>query len=275
MKALILVGGFGTRLRPLTLTLPKPLVPFANEPMIYHQIAALAKVGVRDIVLAVNYRPETMVEHMQKLEEQFQVKITFSVETEPLGTAGPLALAREILAKNSEPFFVLNSDIICEFPFEEMISFHKAHGKEGTILVTKVDEPSKYGVIVTKPDGNQIEKFVEKPKEYVSNRINAGIYLFLPSILERIEPKPTSIEKEIFPKMAQGGVLFAMDLEGFWMDVGQPKDFLLGSGLYLAHIRQKSPKLLAASTSDVFIQGDVLVHPTANIGPNCKIGPNV
>ena len=152
----------------------------------------------------------------------------YSRETEPLGTAGPLALARDLLwGDGTEPFFVLNSDIACEFPFADMVAFHKRHGREGTLMVTKVDEPSKYGVIVSR-EGGQIERFVEKPKEYVGNRINAGIYLFNPAILNRIEMRPTSIEKEIFPRMASDGQLFAMDLEGFWMDVGQPKDYLTG-----------------------------------------------
>lgn len=114
--------GFGTRLRPLTLTLPKPLVPFANQPMILHQIEALVAVGVTDIILAVNYRPEIMVAHMKDYEVKYNVKITFSVETEPLGTAGPLALARSLLEESpSEPFFVLNSDVICDFPFAKMV----------------------------------------------------------------------------------------------------------------------------------------------------------
>lgn len=181
-----LIQGFGTRLRPLTLTLPKPLVPFANKPMILHQIEALVRVGVKNIVLAVNYRPEVMVDHIKHYEEQYGITITFSVETEPLGTAGPLALARDILGNGSDPFFVLNSDIICDFPFEQMIAFHKKHGAEGTICVTKVEEPSKYGVIVCPPNSSQIEKFVEKPKDFVSNRINAGIYMFTPKILDRI-----------------------------------------------------------------------------------------
>ena len=128
-----------------------------------------------------------MVSHIQHYESLFNVKITFSVESEPLGTAGPLALAREILSKNDEPFFVLNSDIICEFPFYAMMEFHRNHGCEGTILVTKVDEPSKYGVIVTERGSSAIDRFVEKPKEFVSNRINAGIYLLTPKMLERIE----------------------------------------------------------------------------------------
>ena len=112
MKALILVGGFGTRLRPLTLTVPKPLVEFSNKPMILHQIEALAAAGVTDIVLAVNYRPEVMVDFIKKYEKELNVSISFSVETEPLGTAGPLALASAILQKNNEPFFVLNSGFL-------------------------------------------------------------------------------------------------------------------------------------------------------------------
>ena len=155
--------------------------------MILHQIESLVKAGVKDVVLAVNYRPEVMVEQLQKYEKEFGITITFSVETEPLGTAGPLALARDILAKDDEPFFVLNSDIICDFPFQQMIKTHKAHGKEGTLVVTKVEEPSKYGVIVCQPNSSQIEKFVEKPQIFVSNRINAGIYIFTPKILDRIE----------------------------------------------------------------------------------------
>ena len=293
MKALILVGGFGTRLRPLTLTLPKPLVPFANKPMILHQIEALAAVGVKDIVLAVNYRPEVMVANMKEYEDVLGIKISFSVETEPLGTAGPLALARDILGKDDEPFFVLNSDVICEFPFQDLINFHNAHGGEGTILVTKVDEPSKYGVVVTVPGTSQIERFVEKPVEFVGNRINAGIYMFKSSVLNRIQPIPTSIEKETFPSMAQDGELHCMDLEGFWMDVGQPRDYLTGIGLYLKSLEKRSisgdhtqqpqtpmsahpvQKKINASHGDYTINGNVLIDPTAVIGRNCVIGPNV
>ncbi|PKY53133.1 mannose-1-phosphate guanyltransferase [Rhizophagus irregularis] len=274
MKALILVGGYGTRLRPLTLTLPKPLVEFCNKPMILHQIEGLVKAGVTDIVLAVNYRPEIMISLLQKYEKEYNVKITFSVETEPLGTAGPLALAREILGKDDSPFFVLNSDIICEFPFEQLRDFHNAHGNEGTIVVTKVDEPSKYGVIVNHPDSTCIQRFVEKPVEFVSNKINAGIYIFNPTILDRIELKPTSIEKEIFPKMAADSQLHAFELDGFWMDVGQPKDFLTGTCLYLSNLANKQPNLLAKPDSG-YIYGDVLVDPTAKIGKDCRIGPYV
>jgi len=276
MKALILVGGFGTRLRPLTLTLPKPLVEFGNRPMILHQIEALANAGVTDIVLAVNYRPEMMTAALKKYEQQYKVKIEYSVETEPLGTAGPLKLAEKILGKDDTPFFVLNSDVICDYPFQDLVKFHKSHGGEGTIIVTKVEEPSKYGVVVHAPGHpSRIDRFVEKPVEFVGNRINAGLYILNPSVLERIELRPTSIEQETFPAMVKEGQLHSFDLEGFWMDVGQPKDFLSGTCLYLSSLAKKGSKLLTPTSESYVHGGNVMIDPSATIGQNCKIGPNV
>jgi len=265
-----LVGGFGTRLRPLTLSVPKPIVEFSNKAMILHQIEALCKIGVNEVVLAVNYRPQLMSSYLQPYESKLGIKISYSHETEPLGTAGPLALAKELL-NDGEPFFVLNSDIICEFPFADLLAFHKSHGGEGTIMVTKVEEPSKYGVVLSKENG-QITQFVEKPQVFVGNRINAGIYIFNPTVLDRIQLKPTSIEKEIFPKMANEGQLYCMPLEGFWMDVGQPKDFLAGMCLYLNYLKTKSPEALR--TGPGFIP-PVMVDESAVIGDGCLIGPNV
>lgn len=253
-RALILVGGFGTRLRPLTLSCPKPLVDFANKPILLHQIEALVDAGVVQVpghslslrqhhtpfvilmpvsfdsfqvILAVSYRAEQMEAELQLHAERLGIELIFSHENEPLGTAGPLALVKDKLQASSEPFYVLNSDIICDFPFKQLEAFHRNHGKEGTIVVTKVEEPSKYGVVVYDEAG-AIESFVEKPQEFISNKINAGMYIFNPSILDRIPLKPTSIEKEIFPAMASDHQLYAMELNGFWMDVGQPKDFLTG-----------------------------------------------
>ncbi|KXS13371.1 GDP-mannose pyrophosphorylase [Gonapodya prolifera JEL478] len=248
-KALILVGGFGTRLRPLTLTKPKPLVEFANRPIVEHQIEALVKAGVTDIVLAVNYRPEVMAKAMHDYESRYNVKIHFSVETEPLGTAGPIALARDVLLADATPFFVLNSDVICEFPFSDLAAFHTAHGGEGTIMVTKVDDPTKYGVVVTKGGSSVIDRFVEKPQIFVGDRINAGIYIFNPSVIDRIQPRPTSIEREIFPAMASESQLHCMDLEGIWMDVGQPKDYLLGTSLYLQALADRDYALAQAAVT--------------------------
>ncbi|CCH58603.1 hypothetical protein TBLA_0A08130 [Henningerozyma blattae CBS 6284] len=273
MKGLILVGGYGTRLRPLTLTVPKPLVEFGNRPMILHQIEALANAGVTDIVLAVNYRPEVMVETLKKYEKEYGVNITFSVETEPLGTAGPLKLAENVLKKDKSPFFVLNSDVICDYPFKELAAFHMAHGGQGTIVATKVDEPSKYGVIVHDlATPNLIDRFVEKPVEFVGNRINAGLYILNPEVIDLIELKPTSIEKETFPILVQNKSLYSFDLEGYWMDVGQPKDFLAGTTLYLNSLAKREPAKLAKGTNVV---GSVLVDSTAKIASTAKIGPNV
>lgn len=195
MKALILVGGYGTRLRPLTLTKPKPLVEFANKPMVLHQIEALNKAGVDHVILAVSYLSDMLEKEMSEEAKRLNIKITMSQEIEPLGTAGPLALARKYFTETEDPFFVLNSDVICDFPFEDMIKFHKSHKSEGTILVTKVEEPSKYGVVVYDQSNGLIHKFVEKPKEFVSNKINAGLYIFNPTILKRIQVFNLAIKK--------------------------------------------------------------------------------
>ncbi|XP_074585624.1 putative mannose-1-phosphate guanylyltransferase 1 [Curcuma longa] len=273
MKALILVGGFGTRLRPLTLSFPKPLVDFANKPMILHQIEALKDVGVTEVILAINYQPEVMLSFLRDFEDKLGIKITCSQETEPLGTAGPLALAKNKLVDGSgEPFFVLNSDVISEYPFAELIRFHRSHGGEATIMVTKVDEPSKYGVVVMDEESGRVDRFMEKPKIFVGNKINAGIYLLNPSVLDRIELRPTSIEKEVFPKIASEKLLYAMVLPGFWMDIGQPKDYITGLRLYLDSLRKKASTKLAAGPH---IIGNVLIHETAVIGQGCLIGPDV
>lgn len=210
----------------------------------------------------------------KELKEQtlkLGVNLIFSHEQEPLGTAGPLALAKDILLKSPEPFFVLNSDVICDFPFKELYQFHRKHDKEGTIVVTKVEEPSKYGVVLYDNDGC-IQSFIEKPQEFVSNKINAGMYILNPSVLSRIQLQPTSIEKEVFPVMSEENQLYAFELSGFWMDIGQPKDFLTGMCLYLTSLRQRDPEKLSTGS---YVVGNVLIDPTAKIGAGCRIGPNV
>ena len=143
-------------------------------------------------------------------------------------------------------------------------------------MVTKVEEPSKYGVIVHQPDHpSRIDRFVEKPVEFVGNRINAGIYILNPSVLKRIELRPTSIEQETFPAIVKDGQLHSYDLEGFWMDVGQPKDFLSGTCLYLSSLTKKGSKKLEAASKPYVYGGNVLIDPSAKIGKNCRIGPNV
>ena len=140
MKALLLVGGFGTRLRPLTFEVPKPLVEFANKPIVEHQIEALVNVGVKQIILGVGFQSDRMVAYCKELSTKLGVDIVVSQETEPMGTAGPLKLAEDKLTKDNPDglFFVFNSDVICDFPLTKLIDFHKSHGGEGTIMVTYI-----------------------------------------------------------------------------------------------------------------------------------------
>lgn len=299
MKAVILVGGYGTRLRPLTLNRPKPLVEFCNQPMVMHQIKKLVEVGVNHVILAVSYRADMMNKFVEEQEKLLGITITLSHEDTPLGTAGPLALARDHLMKETEnnaitnnnsnnsnsnnnnnsnsshsdevPFFVLNSDIICDYPFQAMIDFHQKHGKEGTVVLTQVEDPSKYGVVVYDKTG-LVEKFIEKPTVFVSNKINAGLYIFNKSILNRISLQPTSMEREIFPAMASDQQLYALELHGHWMDVGQPIDFLKGMSLFLGWMQKTNNPSLAKGEG---IRGNVLIDPTAKIGKDCQIGPDV
>ena len=289
MKALILVGGFGTRLRPLTFKMAKPLVPFVNKPMIIHQVEALKAVGVTEVVLAIAYQPDAMKAEMDEWSKELGIKFTYSVETSPLGTAGPLALAGESLMEGdaNEPFFVLNSDVTCKFPLQELLDHHKKHGKEGTIAVTQVKDWTKYGVVVYNKDTYQINTFAEKPKEFVGDRINAGIYIFNKDILKRIPLERTSIETQVFPKMVQDNQLYCFELEGFWADIGQPHDYLDGLAKFLPSIAADANKAkrfnLIASEEDqktlykdvTFNGKSVVIHPTATVAPGCVLGPNV
>jgi len=222
-----------------------------------------------------------MIEATKNLESEYGIKITFSIENEPLGTAGPLILARKLLLEDDKPFFMLNSDVSCEFPLQEMIKYHKRHGREGTILVTPVENPSKYGLVVFKEDG-QISEFLEKPqhetKELPSNHINAGIYLLNKSVLDMLPENPTnvSIERQIFPQMTVKNNLYAMPLQGYWMDIGQPADYLTGTKLHLKALWGENPELFATSESiKGKVTGNVLIHPTAKVGQNCHLGPDV
>ncbi|OAG28786.1 mannose-1-phosphate guanylyltransferase [Nematocida displodere] len=267
MKGVILVGGFGTRLRPLTLTRPKPLVPFANKPIIKHQIEALAAAGITEVILAVGYMEEQLTEALKGYAKEIGIKIIFSVEEIAMGTAGPLSLVKEMLVHEKEPFFVLNSDVICNFPFKEMIEHHRVHGSDATILATTVEEPSKYGVIITDASA-RITAFIEKPQEFVGNSINAGIYLFNTTIFEYIENRPMSIEKEVLIQMVVEKKVCTFGLLGFWMDIGQPKDYILGHRLFLQSLSDPNAR-------HSLIDPTAKISPTAQIGKNTVIGKNV
>ncbi|CDW81783.1 mannose-1-phosphate guanyltransferase [Stylonychia lemnae] len=273
MKALILIGGFGMRLKPLTLTVPKPLVEFANKPILCYQIEALVKIGVTEIILCINYQPEVMAQQVREYEDRYNVKITQIQEEEPLGTAGPIKHAREQLLKDATHpfFFVMNSDIVCEFNLDQLLEFHISHGKEASMYMTTAEDPSKYGVIVADENG-RVSKFVEKPKEFVGSKVNAGLYIINNSLLDQLPKRPCMLETDIFPKLAEDGSLYVINLKGFWMDVGQPKDFMNGTKLYLQYLKDQGSEDLARGDN---IIGNVLIHPSARVDPSSVIGPNV
>ncbi|CAH2060478.1 unnamed protein product [Thlaspi arvense] len=248
-------GGFGVTYRPHSIVKPQtnPRRQIRIPILIPAEIEALKEAGETEVVLAINHQqPEVhivMLNFMKEYEKKLEIKIKFFQETEPLGTAGPLALARDKLVDESgEPFLVLNSDVICEYPLLEMIEFHKTHGAEASIMVIKVDDPSKYGVVVMEEATARVESFVEKPLNFVGNKINVGIYLLNPSVLDRIELRRPSIEKEIFPNIASEKMLYAMVLPG---------DYIIGNVLV---------------DESVVIGEGCLIGPEGLIGPGCVIG---
>jgi len=273
MKGLVLVGGLGTQLRPLTLSKAKPLIEFGNKPQLLHLLEILKNAGVDEVVLAINYRPEVMEGFMLQ-HAGLGIKLTLSHEDQPLGTAGPIAQAKDLL-DDGEPFFVMNCDVACEFNLREMIHFHNAHGKVGTIMVRRVDEPAKYGksVVLTHETG-LIDKFVEHGRTFAGNRINAGVYLFSPAIFDRIEQRPTSMEREVLPALAAEEQLYAMPLNGYWMNIKTLPSFLAGTALYLEYLRENRPAELADASSDCY-QGNVVVDASVEVGDGCLIGPDV
>jgi mannose-1-phosphate guanylyltransferase len=240
-KALILVGGLGSRLYPLTLTVPKPLVPFCNKPILKYQIEKLVNANVTEIILAVNYFSELIIEQCREYEREYNIRIIYSKEDQPLGTGGPLALAREYLKDTS--FFVLNSDICCNADLSKMKErFMKSEGL-GTIMTYMVDDPTKYGLI--KVNEGKIESFEEKPKVKAGSGpwiINAGMYIFTSEILNYIELKEVSIERDIFPKLALAGLLNEYSLEGYWIDIGQSKDYIEGQQMELSYMSYSTEK---------------------------------
>ncbi len=273
MKAVVLVGGFGTRLRPLTMLRPKPLVEFANKTVLELQVEALVAAGVTEVVLAIGFQKEILLDFAERLQARLKVRITMSVEDAPLGVAGPIKLAEPLLTTGnpSELFFLCNSDVMCEFPFEEMTRSILEKNAAGVMCVAQVADPSKYGVVSTDAAG-RILSFHEKPKTFVGDCVNAGVYLFRTEVLARLSLSPVSDMVQFLQSLVDDRRFFALKLNHYWMDIGQPRDFLKGTELYLDYLRKTSPHLLATGAGVV---GNVLVHPTARVHADSLIGPNV
>lgn len=226
MYAVVLVGGFGTRLRPLTLSTPKPLLPIANVRQLEHLIASLGVAGVTDVVLAIGFKPQPFLDAFPE-GTCAGVSLHYAVEPEPLDTAGAIAFAARY-AGISDTFIVMNGDILCDVDLVELVAFHKAHGAEGTLHLTPVEDPSQYGV-VERDDNGWVQRFVEKPQpgETTSNVVNGGTYVLEPSVLNRIpENQKLSIERVVFPAMVADGRLAAMATDDYWIDTGRPDTYL-------------------------------------------------
>ncbi len=272
MKAVVLVGGEGTRLRPLTYTTPKPLLPIANEPHIDRQLAWLASHGVDEVVLSMGYLPSAFQEHFA--HDQFHdVHVRYAVEDEPLGTAGAIRFAAEGI---DERFIVCNGDVLTDLDLGALVRFHDERGAEATIFLTQVDDPSAFGVVPTRADGAVIA-FVEKPApgKAPSNWINAGTYVVEPPFLERIPPRlSVSVERETFPRMlAQPGLLYGFQSDAYWIDIGTPEKYLRAHHDLLAGRVGVPPAAGAREQSPgVWVQGEVLIDASARIEPPVLLG---
>ena len=226
MRAVVLVGGFGTRLRPLTADVPKQMLPIVGIPMIERVVAGLGSHGVTEAVLSLGYRPDAFIDAYPD-GICAGVVLHYAVEPEPLDTAGAVRFAAES-AQIDDTFIVVNGDVLTDLDVTELWNFHKSHGAEGTIALTPVDDPSRYGVVPIDDDGRVIA-FVEKPAPGTAptNWINAGTYVLEPSILDRIDSdRRVSIERETFPSVVADGGLFALHSDAYWIDAGTPATYL-------------------------------------------------
>ena len=226
MRAVVLVGGFGTRLRPLTFTTPKNLLPVVHVPMVERVVSHLAAHGVTDAVLSLGYKPDTFLAAYPD-SVCAGVRLSYAVEDEPLDTAGAIRFAAGE-AGIDERFVVVNGDILTDVDVTRLVRFHDASGAEATIDLHEVEDPSRFGVVVTDVAG-QVEAFIEKPdrEDAPSNLINAGTYVFEPSVLGRIDAgRPVSVERETFPALVEAGTLFALNGDAYWLDAGTPETYL-------------------------------------------------
>ncbi len=219
MKALILAGGKGTRLRPITYEIPKPLMPIHGRPIMAHLLELFQKYKITDIILSVGYLKE-MIKDYFKDGSQYGLRISYVEEDGPLGTAGPIKLANRLGLLSNKIFIVSNGDELKEIDIKEIVNFHKKNKVLATIALTQVEDPAIYGVAEMK--GNKIIRFVEKPKpgEAPSNLINAGFYILDPRIIDLIPDGLSMLEKDVFPKLAVQGRLAGFHFKGQWFDTG-------------------------------------------------------
>jgi mannose-1-phosphate guanylyltransferase len=273
VQALVLAGGEGTRLRPLTLTLPKPVIPLAGRPFLSFMLDWLRRHGVDDVLLSCGYRSHD-VERVLGHEHR-GMRLRYVVEDEPLGTAGPLRLAADSGALSGERVLVLNGDTLTDLDLSAEIAQHEATGAKATLALVAVEDTASYGVVPTSDDG-EVEAFLEKqPGPAPTNRINAGAYVLETSLVEMIPPgRAVSIEREVFPELVGDG-LYGYLADAYWMDIGTPERYLDATYDLLAG-RVESELPASDETASLIYDGCITsgarIGPLSVIGRHCVVG---
>jgi len=272
MKAVILVGGLGTRLRPLTINTPKAMVPVLNTPFLEYVIRRLRQHNVREIVLALSHLAQPIEDYFGT-GSRLGIRLNYIFEETPLGTAGAVKNAENFL---DETFLVLNGDIFTDLDLTAMMDFHSKSRSKATIALTPVDDPTSYGLIETDAKG-RVTRFLEKPswKQVTTNMINAGTYILEPDVMSHVPPQTKfSFEREVFPPLLeQGEPIYAYPSSCYWMDIGTPEKYhQLNQDLLSGKSNQYH------SVEQVVIGEQDNIHPTAQvtgpavIGSNCTMG---
>jgi len=271
MQALILAGGKGTRLRPLTVYTPKPIVPICNRPFLLYQIDTLRRAGITDITLSLSYQPNK-IEQLLGDGSDYGVKLKYTVEPQPMGTAGAYKFAEELIR---EPTVVFNGDILTDLDLKTVIREHTERAATATIVLTPVDNPSSYGLVETEEDG-RIRRFLEKPKaeEITCNTINAGTYILEPKVLDLIPTGENhSFEYGLFPELLKRGEAFYAHIPArtYWIDIGTPERYLrvhqdlLSNRVARVHIKERRGDFDSATAAEI--------DELSIIGDDCQIKP--
>ena len=284
MKALILAGGFATRLRPLSCARPKTLFPIVNKPLLQWIFEGLAEDGVTEAILAVNALTQFHIRQQKPPKCGLKVRFSIDPPKKPLGTGGPIKKAEKLIG-HDEPFIVLNGDIFADIDYKKLIETHKRNNAIATMALCSVKDPCSFGVVELQ--GDVIKRFVEKPPkgQEPSNLINAGAYVLSPEIFNYIpESRAVSIEREVFPKLVEAKKLAGCCINGLWMDIGKPQEYLQANKTVLDAIGStiEKPKPDGFKVShpvaldpSISIGEKSIIGPYAIIGKNVKVGKNV
>ena len=273
MKAIILAGGVGTRLRPLSCTRPKLLFPVLNKPLLDWTLERLAETGVNGVTLAVKYMAEAFMQRYG--ESKHGMKISYSIEKKPMRTGGAIKYAEELIGYE-EPFLVLNGDIFTTIDYTALLKKHKEKNAVATIALYRVEDPSRYGTVKLTEE-NRVTQFIEKAPlgKAPSSLINAGIYMLDPEIFNYIPAgRPVSIEHEVFPKLAEEGKLFGHEFKEIWIDIGKPGDYLKANRVMLdAEPKKRLFGKDANLGEGTEFSDPVRVDSGVTVGQNSRVGP--